>query len=1121
MAKGMKISAGQAESYYYSKDSVYGKDGENSNLQWLGTGAEALGLSGKFEGLQDMEKFTNLLNGRDPSSGEQLVGKPSGPQAHGLNACTDIPLTVPKTFAVAAMEDPRIREAISRVYKEVAQNAEAYVYGRQTKDGVTEQVKSQMIAVLAEHGTSRAGDTHPHGHLVIINCVQRPDGTNSTLENYELMKAQAAISQDVYNGIAKEAVALGYVVETDKKGNYVVPELKGIDKETCDLFSKRHMEIRNADGLRADLRDRMPNASDIKIDNLAQLMTKAAKDPSRTEADIVASHRSQATEMLGKNLPAMVAVASQLGNTVERGEPKTAADYIHYSLADNIERESVLKKEIVINDAIKLGCGDITRKEIEKAFGDSVAKGEIKQLAKDTNAYSTQEMIKAEREIAVTAVKEMTQFSPLKTKEEATAEIAKFEQSKIAEGKEGFAVTSGQRQAIELTLTSQARLSLIQGDAGAGKSAAFECINNALREMPNLQIIGLGFQGKAAQELQRSSGIVSQTLHSFLGQESKGDDGSRKLFVVDEASMVSSSQFHALLERAKAEQGQVVMIGDGKQLSSIGAGTLFTKLMEYKLTKPSAMNEVKRQKFYDQESKELRPGRDDVSKAVNAWAVEIAQNLKVGDFTGAFRKIDGAGMITSISDRNERIKYTAEKFVSYGSQEQAIVLVATNKDRHDTTTAIREMQKASGQIGVKDYKFTVRDPIATSGIARRLGSSYSADNYITLGKDIKISGEVPLAAGTVLKISSTNSSTNQLTFDMNGKDNELKFVVKDINALRTLQAEGRESFIDLKQHGSSLQQFTKNETSYSLNEAIMITKNNNTLAGRTNGEKNGCRVFLQSIDEKTGLATVRGEGGKIIQNYKLEDSYSTNGQVISINKAQGISCQHVISNVAAKEVGGLIHTKSIYVALTRHENTTEIVTDNKDELLKAAEREVDKTSTLDFMPKEEMAGLQARAAESREATREPTELEKIEAQIDAKELAEQKELVQSQAQTNSPTKENDQTQTQTMQPDHEAGKTAVHSADRAADQNLTGSNNEASHVVTDHGKNTETSTHGTGKTADHSERGDRGDDKSGGTDSEHSSSGGDAECSRNKDNGHDTEHDEPEQERDREQEYSR
>jgi conjugative relaxase-like TrwC/TraI family protein len=337
MAKAMKVAAGKAEEYYYEKDPIYGKEGLGSNLTWFGTGAEALGLSGKLNEANGLEAFTNLLYGMTPDGSSRLVGHETGPKSHDKNSATDIPLTLSKSFGIVALEDPQAREAISRVFHTVAEQVEDHIFGRQTVDGETSQVKGQMIAVLAEHSVSRAGDTHPHGHLVIMNNVIRPDGTHSTLENYELMRAQSSIQQDLYNEVAREFKSLGYAIETNKIGNLVIPEVAGIDKETRDLFSKRHHEIKNASELKESLRERMPNASDIRIDNLTQLLTKNAKDQNLTEREVVDSHREQISAT-GKSLPVMISEAKAMGQSTTQ-EQHTADDYVRFAIQDEQEKE--------------------------------------------------------------------------------------------------------------------------------------------------------------------------------------------------------------------------------------------------------------------------------------------------------------------------------------------------------------------------------------------------------------------------------------------------------------------------------------------------------------------------------------------------------------------------------------------------------------------------------------------------------------------------------------------------------------------------------------------------------------------------------------------------------------
>ncbi|MDD2539491.1 MAG: MobF family relaxase [Desulfuromonadaceae bacterium] len=514
MAKAMKVSAGKAGQYYYEKDPICAKEGLGSNLTWFGTGAETLGLSGKLHEANGLESFTNLLYGLTPDGSSRLVGHETGAKSHDKNSATDIPLTLSKSFGIVALEDPQAREAISRVFHNVAERIEDHVFGRQTVDGETSQVKGQMIAVLAEHSVSRAGDTHPHGHLVIMNNVIRPDGTHSTLENFELMKAQSSIQQDLYNEVAREFKSLGYAIETSKVGNHVIPEVAGIDKETRDLFSKRHHEIKNASELKESLRERMPNASDIRIDNLAQLLTKNAKDQNLTEREVVDSHREQVSAA-GKSLPVMISEAKAMGQSATH-EQHTADDYVRFAIQDEQEKESVFSSRSIINSAIRLGCGDVIRSEVEEAFNKAVQSGELVKLGRDSRgneAFSTPQMIAIEKQIAVATVDEANKFSPLLTPEQTEKAIQTFQAEK------GWQVSAGQRNAIETVLQSSGRLAIIQGDAGAGKSTAFECINNALKDIPGLEVKGLGFQGKASAELERSSGIASQTVHSFLAEK--------------------------------------------------------------------------------------------------------------------------------------------------------------------------------------------------------------------------------------------------------------------------------------------------------------------------------------------------------------------------------------------------------------------------------------------------------------------------------------------------------------------------------------------------------------------------------------------------------------------------
>jgi conjugative relaxase-like TrwC/TraI family protein len=199
--KPMKVSATKATEYYYQADPLYSLDVDH---KWIGEGAKNLGLEGKI----DYEKFTNLLNGMSPDGTLRLAGRESD---HGKYAAVDMPISIPKSFSILAMLDPKFRTEMTKTLISSAGNVEDYTVGRQTANGVTEQVKGGMIGAAFVHSTSRAGDPNFHCHTVICNVVQRPDGSFSTLENREIFKNQSEHQQRVYSDLAAMAHKMGLV----------------------------------------------------------------------------------------------------------------------------------------------------------------------------------------------------------------------------------------------------------------------------------------------------------------------------------------------------------------------------------------------------------------------------------------------------------------------------------------------------------------------------------------------------------------------------------------------------------------------------------------------------------------------------------------------------------------------------------------------------------------------------------------------------------------------------------------------------------------------------------------------------------------------------------------------
>lgn len=347
--KPMKVSAANAAEYYYQRDPLFSRDDmTGSNAVWVGRGASTLGLQGRV----NLEVFNNLLYGHDPSGSSRLVGRDNGDQAHHRNAATDIPLAAPKSFSVAGLFDLSVREAFERAVTKTAEFIDNHLLsGRQTHDGITERVAGKMVAAMFMHSVSRANDVHLHAHLVVMNMVNRPDGSFSAMENRSLFQHQAAITQTFYSHLSDETRTIGYGIEQHLgSAGQKIPELAGYRQEVNDLFSKRHESITNAYQLRSDLEKRLPHLPEEAREALIQLQTKDGKDLNLNEADLVKRHTEQ-LEAIGITPTEYLNELKQAGQEIQAHESLAVNERFQASphLTIAIEQEMAVQKEAALS----------------------------------------------------------------------------------------------------------------------------------------------------------------------------------------------------------------------------------------------------------------------------------------------------------------------------------------------------------------------------------------------------------------------------------------------------------------------------------------------------------------------------------------------------------------------------------------------------------------------------------------------------------------------------------------------------------------------------------------------------------------------------------------------------
>lgn len=151
-----------------------------------------------------------------------------------------------------------------------------------------------------------------------------------------------------------------------------------------------------------------------------------------------------------------------------------------------------------------------------------------------------------------------------------------------------------QRVAVD-HITGPEQIAAVVGFAGAGKSTMLAAARDAW-ERQGYHVHGAALAGQAAEGLEKSSGIASRTLASWVygWQRGRGELGQQDIFVVDEAGMVSSRQLAMFLGEVKAKGAKLVLVGDHEQLQAIGAGSPFRAIVEQ--VGAVELSEIRRQK---------------------------------------------------------------------------------------------------------------------------------------------------------------------------------------------------------------------------------------------------------------------------------------------------------------------------------------------------------------------------------------------------------------------------------------------------------------------------------------------------------------------------------------------
>lgn len=180
-------------------------------------------------------------------------------------------------------------------------------------------------------------------------------------------------------------------------------------------------------------------------------------------------------------------------------------------------------------------------------------------------------------------------------------------------------ISNEQIDAVMECVIKKARISIVEGVAGAGKSFTMEAVKEAY-EKSGFKVMGTALSWSAAGVL-RGSAKIDQCLaiEGLVSAMEKAQEEGQEYFerdtllIVDEAGLVGTKHLAKLLSLTKASTHKikVVLTGDTKQLDPVKAGASLTLLVE--ILGSAIINVIRRQALTSHKNmvyafKELRSG---------------------------------------------------------------------------------------------------------------------------------------------------------------------------------------------------------------------------------------------------------------------------------------------------------------------------------------------------------------------------------------------------------------------------------------------------------------------------------------------------------------------------------
>jgi conjugative relaxase-like TrwC/TraI family protein len=654
-----------AESYFdeHLAQNDYYAAGEVRPGQWIGAGAERLGLSGQVT----REQFHALCENRHPQTGEQLTLRQNAKDQRRV--FFDFTCSPPKSVSVLAvtMNDERLVMAHEEAMRIAFREFEAFAATRIRKNGSQrDRTTGNLVAAAFVHDSSRELDPLLHTHCTVFNATfDENEHCWKALQARPMYDAIRYATAVYRNELAQQILAIGYRIRPAKHGF----EIEGVSDEVLRKFSKRAQQRDQAVKEMEQKLGRKLTNTEISH---AVHQSRAKKLKGISTAEV---RKRQLAQLSSDEVQSLrrVSASARVGRILSdsNNEPKMLA----YAIAHIFERKSVAPEHELMAVALAWRPGEINLLRLKATVSQSP------DLVRTQHGFSTRQILATELALIQTVNAGCDTVVPL----HANYQPARW-------------LGEDQQRAILHVLKTNDRITGIRGLAGTGKTTVLRELVNACTEVK----IEPRFCAPtaAATEVLRKEGFEAVTLQSLL--QSKPALSKRQLVVLDEAGAVGIDDMKRLFEIAG--NARIVLSGDTGQHASVTRGDAMRILEQHSSFQSGQLTRIRRQR-----------------RAEYRKAVELAAQKRTVE---AFAQLERMGAVTEFP--NDKLHDSAaQSYLKALEQNQSALLVApTWNEIEAVTEKVRAALKTSGRLAADEKEFQVFDSLSWTEAQKRDAGQY-------------------------------------------------------------------------------------------------------------------------------------------------------------------------------------------------------------------------------------------------------------------------------------------------------------------------------------------------------------------------------------------------------------